>query len=307
MSADLAVHHDVFGRATLNRLSRPLAPHAHREGHLVFLLEGAPAAIEAEGRRLPLTMGTAAAVSPWEPHRFLPGARECACLTLYISPDWYEARYDAAHRELGRATRHPLVFGRGAIRIDRAIADLVRTITDDLVAIRRRGLEDDQIRVDALPGWRAPGAPSSDPLARNVADRLFELTQACEAQSWSREANEDAPVGTRETMRDYRIRKSVRLMRESLGEEIALDRIAREVGLSRPHFFKLFRTNLGVTPNIYVNALKMERSIERLSTTHETVTTIGLDLGFASQASFTRFFTANSGISPSDYRRRVQP
>ena len=29
----------------------------------------------------------------------------------------------------------------------------------------------------------------------------------------------------------------------------------------------------------------------------------GLDLGFASQASFTRFFTSNVGIPPTDYRR----
>ncbi|MEM7565905.1 MAG: AraC family transcriptional regulator [Pseudomonadota bacterium] len=305
MSADLAVHHGAFGRATLNRLNRPLAPHAHREGHLIFLLEGVPAAIEAEGRRLPLGIGTAAAVSPWEMHRFVPGRRECACLTLYIAPDWYEARHAerrGADRRIGLPhSRHPLVFGRGGIRIDQDIAGLVRAITDDLVIACRRDLEDDQIRLRGR--WRGE---AHDPLSAVIADHIFDLTRLCEAQSWARTEDEDAPTGLREPMRDYRIRKSVRLMRESLGEEIALDRIAREVGLSRPHFFKLFRTNLGVTPNIYVNALKMERSIERLSTTHETVTSIGLDLGFASQASFTRFFTANSGINPSDYRRRVQ-
>jgi AraC-like DNA-binding protein len=47
----------------------------------------------------------------------------------------------------------------------------------------------------------------------------------------------------------------------------------------------------------------MEAAIGRLTTTGDAVTTIGLDLGFASQASFTRFFVSNVGIAPTDYRR----
>jgi AraC-like DNA-binding protein len=36
-------------------------------------------------------------------------------------------------------------------------------------------------------------------------------------------------------------------------------------GLSRPHFYKLFREQVGLTPNLYLNALRMERAIDRLS------------------------------------------
>jgi AraC-like DNA-binding protein len=92
-------------------------------------------------------------------------------------------------------------------------------------------------------------------------------------------------------------------MREHICDELALDWVAAESGLSRPHFYKLFRQNMGVTPNIYLNTLRMETSIDRLAKTDDPVTAIGLDLGFASQASFTRFFTANVGIPPTDYRR----
>src|SRR5205809_3445449 len=41
--------------------------------------------------------------------------------------------------------------------------------------------------------------------------------------------------------------------------EIELDNIARESGLSRPHFYRLFRSQTGVTPNLYLNTLLMER------------------------------------------------
>ena len=54
---------------------------------------------------------------------------------------------------------------------------------------------------------------------------------------------------------------------------------------------------------MYLNTLRLELSIERLTRSDDPVTSIGLDLGFASQASFTRFFSNNIGIAPTDYRR----
>ncbi len=80
-------------------------------------------------------------------------------------------------------------------------------------------------------------------------------------------------------------------MQESFTETAELEQIARESGLSRPHFFKLFKRQMGIIPNLYLNTLRMECAIERLTSTGETVTEIGDHLGFSSQASFTRFFT----------------
>jgi transcriptional regulator GlxA family with amidase domain len=68
----------------------------------------------------------------------------------------------------------------------------------------------------------------------------------------------------------------------------------------------LFHQQVGITPNIYLNSLRMERAIERLTATTEAVSAIGLDLGFSSQASFSRFFIANGVVPPSSYRRSAQ-
>ena len=54
-----------------------------------------------------------------------------------------------------------------------------------------------------------------------------------------------------------------------------------------------------------MNALRMESAIGRLAGSKDAVTDIGLDLGFSSQASFSRFFIANGVVAPSDYRRSV--
>jgi transcriptional regulator GlxA family with amidase domain len=138
-----------------------------------------------------------------------------------------------------------------------------------------------------------------------IEDRLCALTQMSFDQSWQWTARGAEFTGPELPRRDYRIRKALKLMQDCVGEAMELDHVAREAGLSRPHFFKLFRAQVGLTPNLYVNALRMERAIDRLAVTGEAVADIGFDLGFSSQASFSRFFIANGVVPPSAYRRSV--
>ncbi|MGI9373580.1 MAG: helix-turn-helix domain-containing protein [Hyphomicrobiales bacterium] len=270
MSTALAVYHGKFGRATLYRLNKPLATHAHREGHLVFLIDGPECSMSIGDHESPLTKSFGSAVNPWEPHSFNPSNSTSGSifLTLYIKPIWF--------LEFGRSAQGALRFGRNAIEMNGQVARLVHLVSSLL-------MEDEHS--DLFDGY------------------LYELTLQCYDQSWQWVSG-DAPCRTDwSSVRDFRIRKSIHLMRERIGDEIALEQVAHDAGLSRPHFFKLFRENIGVTPNIYLNTLRMETSIDRLTSTSDTITSIGLDLGFASQASFSRFFTANVGIPPTDYRR----
>ena len=267
MSTAVAVRHGPFGRAALYKLNRAFLTHAHREGHLTFHVQGRPACITVSGEPVPLDRGTALAINPWQPHSFDPGDLDdwTLALVLYIRPQWFG---DGSVRE-------DLRFGRPMLAMTLRISVLV----DRIVALL----------LEAEP-------------AGSFDRHLHDLTGACFEQSW-----ELAPAQTRQNRqslcRDFRIRNSIRLMQDRIGDELAIDTIARDAGLSRPHFYKLFRQHIGVTPNIYLNTLRMESAIDRLTGTSDPVTAIGLDLGFASQASFTRFFTTNVGVPPSDYRR----
>lgn len=270
MSTGLAVHHGRFGRASLYQLNRPMTTHAHREGHLVFYVEGARAAIAVSDRQHPIAPRAAVAVSPWEPHDFCnDGERSGGLyLVLYIKPIWF--------LEASRMAQFALRFGRNGIEVTDQVQSLVMRVTALLL---------DTEPSDLFDGY------------------LYELTRACFDQSW-----QWTPEGTRLTqtctaINDFRVRKSMRLMQDQFTEPLELDDVARRSGLSRPHFFKLFKRQMGITPNVFLNTLKMECAIERLTGTVDTVTDIGSRLGFSSQASFTRFFTANVGIPPTDYRR----
>jgi AraC-like DNA-binding protein len=102
------------------------------------------------------------------------------------------------------------------------------------------------------------------------------------------------------------VRKSIKLLAEGIGAEIELNAIARQAGLSRPHFYKLFRTQTGITPHLYFNTLLMERALDSLVTTEASIADIGFDLGFTSQSAFTHFFAGNVGMAPTDYRRAAK-
>jgi len=267
MSQAVSVAHGAFGRAALYAMDRSMVKHAHREGHLIFHVGGPDAALVVDDKRCALTRDTVCAISPWELHSFECAAEggETMCLTLYIKPMWF--------LEHSQSAEYALRFGRPHFAVTPDLRPLVTRLTALL-------LDGD-------------GAQDFDGL-------LYAMTRASYDHSWSHAAGERAAM-TR--FNDFRVRRALRVMRENLTEEFDMEALARSVGLSRPHFFKLFKQQMGVTPNIYMNTLRTEQAIEDLLVTEKTVTDIALDLGFSSQASFTRFFSSNVGISPSEYRR----
>lgn len=272
MSEALAVSHAAFGRATLYRLDRPIIVHAHREGHLIFYLSEATARMAVGDANVLLDKSTVVAVSPWEPHNFqvdsaCAGAA-CICLVLYIKPVWF--------LENAQSAEYALSFGRSDIRVTPSLLHLAMR----LAAALRDGIED----VDVEP-------------------LFFEVTRLAYQLSWEDGQTPLVRPHHPNALCDFRVRRSLRLLKEFVGDEIEIESVAREVGLSRPHFFKLFKQQVGIPPTMYLNTLRSERAIESLITTDRTVANIADDLGFSSQASFSRFFAANVGIPPSEYRR----
>lgn len=56
---------------------------------------------------------------------------------------------------------------------------------------------------------------------------------------------------------------------------------------------------------VYANVLRFEAAVERLTLSREPVADISELLGFSAPGHLSRFFRAHLGITPSDYRRKV--
>jgi hypothetical protein len=147
MSTALSIYHGRFGRATLYRLNRPMTTHAHREGHLTFLVRGAASCVNVVGQGRALSPEAAVAVNPWEPHDFRPGDQEHGSLflVLYIKPVWF--------LEFGRSAQYALRFGRNEVEMTSHIRAAVNKVTSLLAAQAGRGGQD-----QPAPGTERRGA-----------------------------------------------------------------------------------------------------------------------------------------------------
>jgi AraC-like DNA-binding protein len=106
---------------------------------------------------------------------------------------------------------------------------------------------------------------------------------------------------------DFRVRRAIEHMRRHLGDRLDAGSLARACGVSRPHFFELFKQATGVSPFLYWDALRMERALDGLAGTSFPIGELAGELGFSEQANFTRFFRAHQGVAPREYRRATRP
>lgn len=267
MSTALAVCHGAFGRVNVYQLDRPMRTHAHREGHLIFHLGGPAAIVTICDIRYPVEPGAGVAINPWQPHSFQPGTGDepGVFLVAYISDRWLDRDQEGRGR---------LRFGANRVDVEKMIRTAAFGLADALVT----------------------GANYQ------IIDRgLNKLFDACLDESWSKRGPLALHAGPSDCV-DFRVRRSLRLLHDGLGRGVELDAVARDAGLSRPHFFKLFRENTGMTPALYANTMRIERALDRLVGSRDSVTDIGYELGFSSQSHFTHFFAAHVGFAPTLYR-----
>ena len=81
-----------------------------------------------------------------------------------------------------------------------------------------------------------------------------------------------------------------------------LDDWARALGLSERSLTRHFQAETGMTLRTWRRRLRLFRSQELLAT-GASITTIALELGYASVSAFIAMFRAETGLSPDAYRR----
>jgi AraC-like DNA-binding protein len=82
--------------------------------------------------------------------------------------------------------------------------------------------------------------------------------------------------------------------------------VAREAGISRFHFIRLFEAAFGVTPHQHRIRTRIAEA-RRLLAGGLPVTDVCMAVGFSSLGSFSASFARRVGQAPSTYQRRVRP
>lgn len=83
--------------------------------------------------------------------------------------------------------------------------------------------------------------------------------------------------------------------------EINIDDLAREVHMSRSHFFKIFHKYSGVTVNEYILRCRIENTMKILLNSNCNILDAAYQSGFTSNSGFYKAFKKITGITPGQY------
>ena len=85
-------------------------------------------------------------------------------------------------------------------------------------------------------------------------------------------------------------------------EDLSVQDIANELGLSRSKLYRKIKTLTGISANEIIRKTRLEKAKELLEKTDLTIGEICYRVGFASPSYFTKRFKEHTGIIPKEYR-----
>ena len=268
--AAIKLYRGEFGRVSVLSVASDLVTHAHPEAQLIVWLDGTGGEMTIGQETVRLGPGMAAGITPFESHSHqLAGDGGAGrFLNIYLDAAWARVRRGGATAPF---------FMQPAIPVEPWLRHAALALLGHLLA------EDEP---DELAAYEI----------ERLVDSLIDAAD-CRVPSARRAG---APA------LDHRLRKAIQLMRENVCERMSLDDVARSVGLSRPHFFALFKEQTNLTPNVYWNTLRMEEAVRQLQWSREPLISVACNLGFTTQGNFSRFFRDHVGVPPTLYREAAR-
>ncbi|MGE5176375.1 MAG: AraC family transcriptional regulator [Hyphomicrobiales bacterium] len=105
-------------------------------------------------------------------------------------------------------------------------------------------------------------------------------------------------------MRDPAVGRALAALHARPGEAWTLERLSDEVGLSRSSLHERFLHFIGQPPMQYLTRWRMQLAAGMLRDTAAKVVEVALEVGYESEAAFSRAFKREVGMAPGAWRRR---
>ena len=104
-------------------------------------------------------------------------------------------------------------------------------------------------------------------------------------------------------LRDPNIGRALALLHASPAKAWSAEELAGEVGMSRSGFAERFTSLVGQPPMQYLTFWRMHLAAQQLRESRGAIAQIGHDVGYESEAAFSRAFKRQFGASPAAWRR----
>jgi AraC-like DNA-binding protein len=105
-------------------------------------------------------------------------------------------------------------------------------------------------------------------------------------------------------LRDQFVGRALTLLHSKPAQSWTLEQLAREVGLSRSSFAERFMHFVGQPPMQYLTQWRMQVAAGLLTSGASNIAAIAEDVGYESEAAFSRAFKKLVGAPPATWRRQ---
>jgi len=103
---------------------------------------------------------------------------------------------------------------------------------------------------------------------------------------------------------DDRLLRVIELIDQSLKDRLDVPELARAVNLSVSRFAHLFREQLGVSPQQFVERRRLDAACRLLELTARPIASVAAEVGYDDPLYFSTRFRHHTGLSPTAYRSR---
>ena len=92
-------------------------------------------------------------------------------------------------------------------------------------------------------------------------------------------------------------------MHQHYQEEINVSNVVDHLNVSDAYLYKIFESEIGQSPNKYLQSLRFEKAADLLLNSTMSITNIAFESGFSSSQYFTKVFRKFTGKTPTEFRR----
>ncbi len=165
-----------------------------------------------------------------------------------------------------------------------------------------RGLSDGLVGVFArqVVQEAEAGRAGVDSLLTRLAELMFIEVLRCHLESLPLDQG-----GWLAGLRDPVVGKAIALMHERPAHPWTIAELAAEVASSRSSLSERFAKLVGIPPMQYLTQWRMQVAARLLKETGAKVSAVGADVGYESEAAFSRAFKKATGVAPGAWRTRA--
>lgn len=110
--------------------------------------------------------------------------------------------------------------------------------------------------------------------------------------------------GASSRLHSFYVDNALAYIEQNYQGDITVEDIARNAGLNRSYFGKVFRDAMGVSPQQFLIGFRIEKACELLKLSNLSVGEVGRAVGYPNQLHFSRAFKNARGLSPRAWRQQ---